>query len=164
MTKEDLYKRLLNKYGNPMTQTAEFQKKFMVSWPVPMWIDTHIPALPNKMFINKDIVPVLEETLNRLISFGFYKEIVTYDGCFNPRYIRGEEKKKNPTMSIHSWGLAIDFNAANNPLGLSRQQAKDRGLSPFTEYFDEVWKEAGWTCGSSFKRCDGMHFEYTSHV
>lgn len=164
MTQSQLYERLFAKYGNPMEDTKAFESKHMTLWSVPLWIDTHIPALPNKMYVNKDIVKVLEETLNRIISLGFYKEIKTYDGCFNPRYIRGEERKKNPKLSIHSWGLAIDLNAGHNPLGLTKQQATERGLKPFTQLFDEVWSDAGWTPGSKFKRCDGMHFEYTHHL
>lgn len=164
MTQQQLYERLFAKYGNPMENTKAFENKHMVLWAVPMWIDTHIPALPNKMYVNKDVVGVLEDTLKRLISIGAYKEIKTYDGCFNPRYIRGEEKKKNPKLSIHSWGLAIDFNAAHNPLGLTKDQCKEKGLTPFSKLFDEVWSDAGWTVGSTFKRSDGMHFEYTAHL
>ena len=154
------YRRLIARYGDPMKDPKQFEAKWMVLWPVPMWIDTHIPALPNKIYINKDIVPVVTETFNRLISLGAFKEINTFDGLFNIRYIRGSKTK----LSIHSWGLAIDLNASNNPLGYSKQQCKDRGLTPFSLLFDEIWRDAGWTTGSSFTRPDGMHFEYTAHL
>lgn len=154
------YKRLLSRYGDPMADPKQFESKWMVLWPVPMWIDTHIPALPNKIYLNKDIIQPLETTLNRLISLGAYKEITNFDGLFNIRYVRGSKTK----LSVHSWGLAVDLNASDNPLGLNKAQCKERGLRPFTLLFDEIWSDAGWTCGSRFKRPDGMHFEYTAHL
>lgn len=160
MTEVEKYARLLKRYGNPMENRVEFERQWMTSWAVPMWIDTHIPALPNKIYINKDLIGPLETVLNRLISFQAYLEIKTFDGLYNVRYIRGSRTK----LSIHSWGLAIDLNATNNPLGLTRQAAMAKGLQPFTKLFDEIWADAGWTCGVNFSRSDGMHFEYTAHL
>lgn len=160
MTEAVKYSRLLSRYGDPMKNTKGFESQFMVQWPIPMWIDTHIPALPNKMYINKDIVHVFEETMNELIAIGAYKEIVTFDGMFNVRYIRGSKTK----LSIHSWGLAIDLNASHNPLGFSKDQATAKGLHPFSKTFDQVWRDLGWTCGIDFSRHDGMHYEYTKHL
>ena len=160
MTESEKYKRLFDRYNDPVKYTKAFEAQWMTRWDVPMWIDTHIPALPNKMYINKDIVKVLEDTFNALISTTVYKEISTYDGCFNPRFIRGSKTK----LSIHSWGLAIDFNAAHNPLGYTRDMAIAKGLTPFTEEFISVWRNMGWTCGADFKRNDLMHFEYTKHL
>ena len=155
-----LYNKLFAKYGNPMDDPKGFQADWMQFWNVPMWIDTHIPALPNRLYLNKDLIPVIEETFNRLISLNAYKEIHTFDGLFNIRYIRGSKTR----LSIHSWGLAIDLNAANNPLGLSKKQCVERGLCPFSELFDEIWRDSGWTAGIGWTRPDGMHFEYTSHL
>lgn len=160
MTEAEKYRKLLARYGNPMEKPLDFEHQWMISWNVPMWIDTHIPALPNRLYLNKDLIPVIEETFNRIIGLGAYKEIKTFDGLFNIRYVRGSKTK----LSIHSWGLAIDLNASHNPLGVSKEQARSKGLNPFSTLFDEIWKDTGWTCGSSFQRCDGMHFEYTHHL
>lgn len=160
MTESVKYQKLIKKYGDPMKYTRAFESQHMVLWPIPMWIDTHIPALPNKIYINKDIVGVFEDTMNSLISTGTYKEITTFDGMFNVRYIRGSKTK----LSIHSWGLAVDFNAAHNPLGHTKEMCRAKGLTPFTDDFDNVFRNLGWTCGSGFSRADGMHFEYTKHL
>jgi hypothetical protein len=160
MTQSQIYQKLFARYGNPVEDPKGFQAKWMTLWPVPMWLDTHIPALPNKIFVNKDAVEPLEAVLNRLVSLGAFNEIHTWDGCFNIRTIRGSRTKP----SIHSWGLAIDLNAANNPLGKTKHECQLAGLVPFSILFDEVFREAGWTCGIDFARADGMHFEYTSHL
>ena len=106
MSEAEKYNRLLARYGNPMRNPKAFEAEWMQMWNVPMWKDTHIPALPNRMYVNKDLVPVLEHTFNNLISLQVYREIKTFDGLFNIRYIRGSKTK----LSIHSWGLAIDLN------------------------------------------------------
>lgn len=160
MSEAEKYNRLIARYGNPMRNPKAFEAEWMQMWNVPMWIDTHIPALPNRMYVNKDLVPVLEHTFNNLISLQVYREIKTFDGLFNIRYIRGSKTK----LSIHSWGLAIDLNAANNPLGKTKAESISLGLNPFSTLFDEVFRDAGWTCGIDFKRGDGMHFEYTAHL
>ena len=160
MNEADKYILLLKRYGDPMANIETFEEKFMTHWLIPMWIDTHIPALPNKLYINKDVIKPLETVLNRLISLQAYKEIKTFDGLFNVRYIRGSKTK----LSIHSWGLAIDLNASHNPLGLTPAECINKGLKPFSKLFFEVWRDSGWTCGTDFKRSDGMHFEYTAHL
>jgi hypothetical protein len=160
MTEVVKYKKLISRYSDPMKYTRAFESQFMVLWPVPMWIDTHIPALPNKIYINKDIVKVFEDTMNALVSNGCYKEIMTFDGMFNVRYIRGSKTK----LSIHSWGLAIDLNAAHNPLGHTKDMCIAKGLTPFSNEFDNTFRNLGWTCGIDFSRADGMHFEYTKHL
>jgi hypothetical protein len=148
--------KLISKYGDPTGDIKVFESRSMTLWDIPLYINTHIPALPNKIFCNKDMVRPLTMVLNELISIGYYREIKTYDGCYNVRYIRGSRK----ALSIHSWGLAIDLNAAHNPLGLSKTAARNKGLVPFSDAFDEVWRDHGFTAGIDFARMDGMHFEY----
>lgn len=148
--------KLIAKYGNPMLDTRVFEARSMTLWVPSVWISTHIPAIPNKIYCNKDLVKPLESTLLELISLGLAKEIKTWDGCYNVRMVRGSKT----VMSIHSFGLAVDLNASHNPLGLSKRECKERGLTPFTDAFDMVWYGHGWTLGIDFKRADGMHREY----
>jgi hypothetical protein len=155
-----LYSKLLKRYGNPMDDPKGFQAEWMQFLNLSLWITTHIPALPNRLYLNKDIAPVMEDTLKRIISLQAYREIYSFDGLFNIRMVRGSKTK----LSLHSFGIAIDINAANNPLGLTKKQAIDKGLTPFSNLFDEIWKDAGWTLGIDFSRPDGMHREYTQHL
>lgn len=160
MTTTSLYSKLIHRYGNPMDDPKGFQKEWMVSFNLNQWITTHIPALPNRLYLNKDIAPVMEDTLKRIISLQAYREIHTFDGLFNIRYVRGSKTR----LSLHSFGIAIDLNAGHNPLGLTKQKAIDKGLTPFSAIFDEIWKDAGWTLGINFSRPDGMHREFTAHL
>jgi hypothetical protein len=60
---------------------------------------------------------------------------------------------------MHTWGIAVDLNPTQNPLGLTRTQAIHRGLKPFSELFQQTARDCGLICGYDFGRCDGMHFE-----
>ena len=114
--------------------------------------------LPNKIYCNKIIMEDLCKVFNDLVRTKLINEIISYDGCFNPRYIRGLEHKK--ILSNHAFGTALDFNASQNPLGRSREECITAGLKPFTTQFIQVWGEYNFLSGEKFRRKDLMHFEY----
>lgn len=156
-----LQEKLIFRYGNPLESQREFEKKWMVLWDIPLNINTHIPALPNQLYVNRDAVTVFQKWFEELINHGLYKEIKTFDGCFNPRYQRGSKTK----ISIHAFGLALDFNASQNPLGLTYDQCLKKGLVPFSENFLRVAENCFLTAGGNFKvRPDRMHFESLVHI
>lgn len=151
-------KKLIERYGNPMKDRAAFEKKHMTLWYLPKDIIQAIPALPVRLYCNKDLIKPLEAALRELIQNDYANkvgtlddEILTFDGCFNIRLIRGS--KTEP--SVHSWGLAIDLNAYKNQLGQP---------VTFSKELLAVFRKHGFTCGADFKRLDGMHFEYTKHL
>lgn len=138
--------QLIAKFGDPSIDNVTFERKWMVLWDVPEDINKAIPCLPNKIYCNKLLVEPLTITLRTLIYNNYHKEIKTWDGCFNIRKKRGLS-----SMSLHSWGLAIDINAAWNPLG---------GKVTFSKEFLRVWHDNKWTVGAYWiKRPDGMHFQ-----
>lgn len=142
---------LIKKYGcNPLTDKAgqlAFERKYCTLWDIPADINEAIPALPNRLYCNKDLIEPLEETLRELIALKLHKDIVSFGGCFNPRPIRGTKN----TPSMHCWAIAIDLNAHENPLG---------GPVKFSKAFLDVWRKR-FVCGAYFRRLDGMHFELT---
>jgi len=142
--------KLINKFGNP--RDASFEAKNLTVWNIPVEYGTPF----KKIYCNKALIEPLNRTFKQLKEKDLLKEIKTFDGCFIVRDIRGVPG----VLSVHSWAMAVDFNAAHNPLGLTRAQAIQRGLIPFTEAFVDVWRKNGWTCGIDFSRGDGMHFEY----
>lgn len=100
------------------------------------------------IYCNKDMERQLITTIELLHMRKLLNEIKTYDGCFNMRYVRGFPGQ----MSTHSYGLAIDFNAAQNPLG---------GKSAWSKEFVDTWKEMGFVWGGDFKsRSDAQHFQF----
>jgi hypothetical protein len=90
----------------------------------------------------------LRQAFRFLVERGLSVELETYDGCFNIRQMKG-----GSGYSVHSWGLAVDLNAASNRFG------QDPSLSPeFVRCFADCGFEWGglWTPD---KYRDGMHFQ-----
>jgi hypothetical protein len=146
-------KQCLLKYGLPyddkettVNENTKFENKWMTLWDVPADINTAIPVIPNKIYCNKDLVTPLEKAFRNIIDRKLTKEIKTWDGCFNIRKKRGLS-----SMSLHSWGLAIDVNAAWNGLG-----TKGSLSAGFVKCFTDAGFEWG---GNWVGRSDPMHFQ-----
>ena len=146
--------QLTKLFGNPSVNTKAWEADNMNSWKLPALINLAIPELPHRIYCHVKFRPVLEAWLGALIQANVADEINTYDGCWNVRKMRGLQ-----ALSIHSWGMAIDLNAAHNPLGLTSAQCNAKGLTPFSEKFIEVSRQYV-DCGADWKkRPDGMHFQ-----
>jgi hypothetical protein len=142
----------IKKYGSPVDNTATsvnettlFERKWMVLWDVPEDINKEIKAIPNRIYCNKDIVNPLEQAFRNIIQRGLQNQIRTWDGCFNVRKKRGLG-----SLSLHSWAIAVDINAAWNGLG------KTPTMSP---ELVKCFTDAGFNWGGIWKRPDGMHFQ-----
>lgn len=130
-------KDCLLKYGNPeLENNMEF-------WDVPKEVE--VGAIPKKLYCNKDLISPLLEAFINLINRGLINELKTWDGCFNIRKKRG-----NSTPSLHSWGIAVDVNAAWNQFG------KKPTLS---SGFVKCFVDAGFDWGGYWSKPDGMHFQ-----
>jgi hypothetical protein len=127
----------LKKYGAPEKELG------MTLWDVPGFLE--IGVIPKKLYCNKDMIKPLAAALQALIATGHVNELKTWDGCFNIRKKRGLS-----SASLHSWGIAIDVNAAWNALG------KQPTLSPG---FVKCFTDNGFEWGGTWKRLDGMHFQ-----
>lgn len=147
----DLYK----KYGHPSKVVPS-----LVVWDVPKELE--IGNLPDKVYCHPDLIPLLAAGFKNVVDRDLVDQVKTWDGCWNFRPIRGYEKKYIDAMkagkeelaikylSIHSWALAFDINAAENGLG------KIPKLSP---ELVKCFTDAGFEWGGSWKRLDGMHFQ-----
>jgi len=117
-------------------------------WSVPNVVKITYAGKPvYRIFCNKDVHEPLTAVFDELIAKGLHTQLKTFDGCFNVRWVRGVPG----VASIHSWGLAFDFNAQENGLGMTPKWTPD---------FVAVWKDKGFTWGGDFKRIDGMHFQW----
>jgi hypothetical protein len=140
-----------------------FSSELGLHWPeAPKWISPWKVPDPvvlklqtgqrvHRIFANKDIHAPLTAAFHDLIQTGAYAELITFDGCFNVRWVRGN----SGIPSYHSWGIALDFNATHNPLGAER--------GSFSETFLDCWRDAGFRWGGDFSgRKDPMHLEWTA--
>lgn len=95
------------------------------------------------------MVPQLLAALREIQEAGLYDHLEPgqYGGCFVPRHILFNP---NRSLSMHAWGLAIDFNVRDNAFG-ARPQMDMRIVRIF-----EKW---GFEWGGWWSTPDGMHFE-----
>lgn len=130
--------KCLEKYGQ-----ASSNNRWLVLWNVPE--ELHQGAIPKRIYLNKDLITPLSIAFRSLIDRGYLEEMKTWDGCFNIRAQRG-----GVILSLHSWGVAVDVNAADNRMG------KPPKLSPG---FVECFTDTGFDWGGDWHRPDGMHFQ-----
>ena len=146
-------KQALSKYGDPFL--LQTQQKTMSTWQVPSKLleaFAHVRfsavgtiGFPKKIFCNNDFKPLLEKALNNVVDRGLAKEMKTWDGCYVVRSKRGLS-----SLSMHSWGLAVDINAFENQLN------QKPNISP---QFVKCFTDAGLEWGGNWKRLDAMHYE-----
>jgi hypothetical protein len=115
----------------------------MTLWDIPT--DLEVGIIPKRLYCNKDLIIPLSKALKALIDTGHVRELKTFDGCFNIR-----KKRQLTSMSLHSWGIAIDVNAFEN--GLNKTPKLSAG-------FVKCFTDNGFNWGGNWKRLDGMHFE-----
>jgi hypothetical protein len=126
------------KYGDP------YKEKAMTLLILP--VELQSDHFPKRIYCNKDMVEPLKEALCNLIDRNLDSQLKTWDGCFGIRKMRGSNK-----MSLHSWGIAIDVNASENPMGQTPKLSED---------FVDCFTDAGFDWGGYWHNpIDGMHFQ-----
>lgn len=115
----------------------------MVMFDIPAELE--FGPVPKKLYCNKDLVKPLTKALTNIKERGLTKELKSWDGCFNIRPMRGLT-----SMSLHSWGIAVDVCAAENGLGKKPKMSAE---------FVKCWTDAGFDWGGLWKRLDGMHMQ-----
>jgi len=107
----------------------------------------HVPLLGD-VTCNVALFPQIRGAVRELIARGLAGTIHSFSGCYARRFTN-----RDPSQSIshHTWGIALDINAPENPYGAPPHQ-NPRMVAVF-----ERW---GFIWGGTFLRPDGMHFEY----
>ena len=137
-------KQCFSKWGDPAVSSNE--AKYMTVWDIPSELEHgHIPK---KLYCNKAMVTPLSAALKNVIDRGLVEQIKTWDGCFNVRSKRGAT-----SQSLHSWGIAIDINAAWN--GFNKKPTMSPELV-------KCFTDAGFDWGGTWSKPDGMHFQLSS--
>jgi hypothetical protein len=142
------------KYGEIVDHKWANEAKWMTVFRVPaeispQWINAATGQPTGKIYCNKDMVAALGTALANIKDRGLLTELSTFDGGFNIRDVRGAPGH----LSWHSYGLAIDLNAATN--GLNKEPT-------LSAEFVACFTDAGFVWGGNFSRKDGMHFQFAT--
>jgi hypothetical protein len=134
-------KQCFDKWGDPTIVTNEL--KYMTVWDVPTHLE--VGVIPKRLYCNKLMLGPLTQAFTNIKDRNLINELKTWDGCFNVRRKRGLK-----SLSLHSWGIAIDINAAWN--GLGKEPTMSTALV-------KCFTDAGFDWGGIWTRKDGMHFQ-----
>ena len=125
----------------PWENRLAFERQWMRLFYFP---ESFKPA--KRVYCNKVCIPDLELIFEEIEKEGLMGEFKTFDGCFNIRKIRGSSNR----WSLHSFGLAFDFNAFENRVGTNGNMHPK---------IVEIFLSYGWAWGGHFERKDPMHFQ-----
>lgn len=136
-------------YGSPHPVDGwPEEAKFMMFAVVPP--ELYARGWPKHIYCHREMHQALEFALSAVVIRGLADQLKTFDGCFCIRATRGQTY-----ASVHSWGLAIDINAATNQLGTAGD-ISDELAACFTDQ--------GFVWGKTFHRQDPMHFQFVNEA
>ena len=119
--------------------------------PDAQWVSENIVTgtvpIMGRVTCHRLMLPQLRGALEEVQATGLGHLLRTYDGCYVPRFIA-----RNPdnSISLHTWGIAIDMDAATNYRGI-------RGTMDIR--IVEIFKRWGFRWGGDWQYTDPMHFE-----
>ena len=103
-----------------------------------------------RLQVRREAAPLFAGFINEIVIGGYDLSGRADDWGYASRYIRGYEAKR--VLSEHAWGLAIDLNAQDHPLG-----RRGTGVPDWVVDAGHRW---GLSWGGDYKnRPDEMHWE-----
>ena len=154
----DGYAAVLATFGNiktyirkdgTLSPTWEASRIVRVTLPAPLrYLKTDV--MVSKVTAHKLIADVAAEVFHEIHSAGKWDELENYGGGFNFRAVRNRPDK----LSLHSFGIAYDFDVYDNPLGKSDPKSMDAVIV-------EIFTRHGFMWGGRYQgRKDQMHFQF----
>ncbi len=115
------------------------------------------PQVVKKISLHAKVAPSAVRVLQRVLDEYGIDEIKRlhldhYFGSLNVRKMRGSN-----TYSMHSWGIAIDFDANRNQLSMHRNKAEF--AKPVYEKWWKAWEDEGWLSLGRSRDFDWMHVQ-----
>lgn len=138
---------IVNVFGEPCKPDCE---KGRVTMPAPLPLSWNKAQSITRFSCHVLMVPVFTSVFTEIHRRNYWGLLEDYGGSYNCREQRGSEAK----ISTHSWGITIDLNANQNPLG-----AKPKMPPQIVGIFEDH----GFYWGGHFHRLDGMHFQYAKN-
>jgi len=129
----------LKRFGDPVKNEAKHMGMFKLH------DNPRLKAVPKKVYCNHILIPALRKAMANIAAKGIEAQVISWDGCFNIR-----NKRSGSSASLHSWGMAVDINAASNAYGEP---------PTMSEELVECFTDAGFEWGGVWKKPDGMHFQ-----
>jgi hypothetical protein len=115
-------------------------------WVAENIVTASVPIL-GRVTCHRLMIPQLRGALADIQAAGLAGSLQSYDGCYVPRFI---ESNPEHAISLHTWGIAIDLDAATNYRGIKGT------MDPRVV---DIFKRWGFRWGGDWSYTDPMHFE-----
>ena len=121
--------------------------------PDPAWVSASIVSgevpILGQVTCNRVMFDQLRGALQEVVDAGLASALDPgdYGGCYVPRFI---DRDPSRGLSLHTWGIAIDFNVSGNQVGTSGDI--DRRIV-------DIFARWGFAWGGTWRVPDPMHFE-----
>lgn len=122
------------------------EAKHMVTIDVPPQLHA---GLNRRMYVNRAIAQPLLDAFANILDRKLEGQVKSFDGCYCIRKRRGDLLR----LSVHSWGMAVDINAATNQLGTRGDMSVELA---------QCFIDAGFVWGMEWHRPDPMHFQFVT--
>lgn len=149
----------------PVQHTSEFRefygergtRQVMLDFPYPMRLSWDLRTQCKRTQCHENVYDSLGRILQKVKEI--YGEssirqlhLDQFGGCLNMRMIRGGN-----SWSMHSWGIALDFDHKRNALHWGR----DRAAFAHPDYNDwwKCWEDEGWISLGRKRNFDWMHVQ-----
>jgi hypothetical protein len=149
----------LSANGKP---TATWENNTLTAFiaPYPLTLSWDLSKVATRVRCHKKVAVSLKKILQAILDhYGSVAAVKAarmhlYGGCYEFRNIGGSH-----TLSVHSYGAAIDLDPENNPRGKAYQP--NAGMMP--QAVIDIFEAEGWKWGGDFSTIpDCMHFQATS--
>jgi peptidoglycan hydrolase-like protein with peptidoglycan-binding domain len=131
---------------------GNWEKENIITVPIPQLSKTSASKPPQAMRFHRLAAKQLQGLWEEWESAKLLNRIVSYDGSYVPRFIRGSRT----ALSNHAFGTAFDINFKYNGLGRRPALVGETGCVRELVRIAHQW---GFYWGGHFTRLDGMHFE-----
>jgi hypothetical protein len=115
-------------------------------------IQTTTLPIMGRVTCHRLMIPQLRGALQDVVDAGLASTLTTYDGCYVPRFI---ERNPENSISLHTWGIAIDMDAAKNYRGIQGTMHPE---------VVNIFKRWGFRWGGDWTYTDPMHFELAALI
>lgn len=141
-------------FGPDGRLTAAWERAHLGLFELPYPLDNEVIPGGHQvthLYCHRLLGPVFQDVFRAIDDAGLREHAMGYGGCFNVRSIRGRPGH----MSLHAYGVALDLNAHDNPLGSDESHQHPDVVALF--------KAHGFHWGGDFVgRKDPQHFQYAA--
>lgn len=141
------YNQIIELFGLPCQDICDAGR---VTMPQPLPLGWNKGARIRVFSCHKLLEPVFTSVFREIDRRGHWNLLEDFGGCYNCREQRGSTDK----VSTHSWGIGIDLNMHRNPLGQTPTMPKQ---------IIAIFADHGFQWGGTWRRPDGMHFQYATN-